>query len=169
MMNTVVVRLNPAQFQRLKSHANVLSISANRDLQTAALTDAVKVGSELDIKGHQVSLPLQNLGRNKLQLAQLTLNWPEENGVLTDILLDGESVALSELSERKVLGGNQHALPVDLFPDDCRYVALGHLHRPQPLRGMDHIRYSGSPIPLSMRRHFAEPIRPQRLPTCWPC
>ena len=58
--------------------------------------------------------------------------------------------ALSELSERKVLGGNQHALPVDLFPDDCRYVALGHLHRPQPLRGMDHIRYSGSPIPLSM-------------------
>ncbi|MFT4514214.1 MAG: exonuclease SbcD [Planctomycetota bacterium] len=58
--------------------------------------------------------------------------------------------ALSELSERKVLGGNQHALPIDLFPDDCRYVALGHLHRPQPLGGHDHIRYSGSPIPLSM-------------------
>jgi exonuclease SbcD len=58
--------------------------------------------------------------------------------------------ALSELSERKVLGGNQHALPIDLFPPDCAYVALGHLHRPQPLAGHDHIRYSGSPIPLSM-------------------
>lgn len=57
---------------------------------------------------------------------------------------------LSELSERKVLGGNQHALPVDLFPEDCRYVALGHLHRPQPVGGHDHIRYSGSPVPLSM-------------------
>ncbi len=57
---------------------------------------------------------------------------------------------LSELSERKVLGGNQHALPVDLFPDDCDYVALGHLHRPQPVAGADHIRYSGSPIALSM-------------------
>lgn len=58
--------------------------------------------------------------------------------------------ALSELSERKVLGGNQHALPLDLFPADCDYVALGHLHRPQPLGGHEHVRYSGSPIPLSM-------------------
>ncbi len=58
--------------------------------------------------------------------------------------------ALSELSERKVLGGNQHALPIDLFPDDCAYVALGHLHRPQPLAGREHVRYSGSPIPLSL-------------------
>jgi DNA repair protein SbcD/Mre11 len=58
--------------------------------------------------------------------------------------------ALSELSERKVLGGNQHALPVDLFPRDCCYVALGHLHRPQALAGLEHVRYSGSPLPLSM-------------------
>lgn len=57
---------------------------------------------------------------------------------------------LSELSERKVLGGNQHALPLDLFPPDCVYVALGHLHRPQQLGGVERIRYSGSPIPLSM-------------------
>lgn len=57
---------------------------------------------------------------------------------------------LSELSERKVLGGNQHALPLDLFPPDCTYVALGHLHRPQQLGGLEHVRYSGSPIPLSM-------------------
>ncbi len=58
--------------------------------------------------------------------------------------------ALSELSERKVLGGNQHALPLDLFPGDCAYVALGHLHRPQMLAGREHVRYSGSPLPLSM-------------------
>lgn len=58
--------------------------------------------------------------------------------------------ALSELSERKVFGGNQHALPIDLFPPDCAYVALGHLHRPQALAGRDDVRYSGSPVPLSM-------------------
>jgi exonuclease SbcD len=58
--------------------------------------------------------------------------------------------ALSALSERKVLGGNQHALPLDLFPDDCAYVALGHLHRPQRLGEREHVRYSGSPLPLSM-------------------
>jgi exonuclease SbcD len=56
---------------------------------------------------------------------------------------------LSELSERKIQGGNQHALPVSLFPDDVTYVALGHLHLAQAV-GHEHVRYSGSPIPLSL-------------------
>ena len=56
---------------------------------------------------------------------------------------------ISELSERKVLGGNQHALPVDVFPDDVAYVALGHLHKAQAVGGKDHVRYSGSPLPMS--------------------
>jgi len=57
---------------------------------------------------------------------------------------------LSELSERKILGGNQHALPVDIFPDDVAYVALGHLHLAQRVGNREHVRYSGSPIPLSL-------------------
>jgi exonuclease SbcD len=56
---------------------------------------------------------------------------------------------VSELSERKILGGNQHALPVELFPDEIAYVALGHLHLAQRVGANNHIRYSGSPIPLS--------------------
>lgn len=57
---------------------------------------------------------------------------------------------LSELSERKILGGNQHALPVDIFPDDVAYAALGHLHLAQKVGGRDSVRYSGSPIPLAI-------------------
>jgi exonuclease SbcD len=56
---------------------------------------------------------------------------------------------VSELSERKILGGNQHALPVELFPENIAYVALGHLHLAQTVGDNEHIRYSGSPIPLS--------------------
>lgn len=59
---------------------------------------------------------------------------------------------LSELSERRILGGNQHALPADIFPDDVAYAALGHLHLAQAVGGRETVRYSGSPIPLS----FAE-------------
>jgi exonuclease SbcD len=55
---------------------------------------------------------------------------------------------LSELSERKVLGGNQHALPADVFPASVAYAALGHLHCPQSLDD-GRLRYSGSPLPLS--------------------
>lgn len=54
---------------------------------------------------------------------------------------------LSELSERRVLGGNQHALPADLFAA-ADYTALGHLHLAQsPAPG---VHYSGSPLPLSL-------------------
>ncbi|MGL5121581.1 MAG: exonuclease SbcCD subunit D C-terminal domain-containing protein, partial [Plesiomonas shigelloides] len=60
---------------------------------------------------------------------------------------------LSEMSERRVLGGNQHALPVDIFSPQLSYVALGHLHLAQRVGGQEHIRYSGSPLPLSLAEH----------------
>ncbi|MFO0932148.1 MAG: exonuclease SbcCD subunit D C-terminal domain-containing protein [Planctomycetota bacterium] len=66
---------------------------------------------------------------------------------------------LSELSERRILGGNQHALPVDVFPDDVAYVALGHLHLAQVVGGRETVRYSGSPLPLS----FAERGYPHQV------
>lgn len=52
-------------------------------------------------------------------------------------------------SERRVLGGDQNALPSSLFGPEWAYVALGHLHLGQSI-DRDEIRYSGSPIPLSM-------------------
>ncbi len=58
--------------------------------------------------------------------------------------------SVSELSERKIQVGNQLALPVDVFADDVAYVALGHLHLAQTVGGRDHVRYAGSPIPLSI-------------------
>lgn len=58
---------------------------------------------------------------------------------------------VSEESERKILGGNLHALPVSVFDEDVAYVALGHLHRPQRVGGREGVRYCGSPIPLSMK------------------
>ncbi len=51
-------------------------------------------------------------------------------------------------SERPIIIGNEEALSTSLFDDVIDYVALGHLHKPQKV-GQAHIRYSGSPIPLS--------------------
>lgn len=51
-------------------------------------------------------------------------------------------------SERPIVVGNEEALSTALFDDVIDYVALGHLHKPQKV-GQEHIRYSGSPIPLS--------------------
>lgn len=60
-----------------------------------------------------------------------------------------EGATLSADSERKVLGGNQNPLSGGLFPESLTYVALGHLHYAQEV-GLESVRYSGSPIPLSM-------------------
>ncbi len=66
---------------------------------------------------------------------------------------------VSELSERKILGGNQHALPVELFSNAVDYVALGHLHLTQTVGANEHIRYSGSPIPLSFdESHYVHSV-----------
>jgi exonuclease SbcD len=54
----------------------------------------------------------------------------------------------SEGAERRILVGGQHAVPHDVFPAEAAYVALGHLHKAQPI-GRETIRYSGSLIPLS--------------------
>ncbi|SIN73559.1 exonuclease SbcCD subunit D C-terminal domain-containing protein [Salinivibrio sp. ES.052] len=61
---------------------------------------------------------------------------------------------LSEMSERRILGGNQHALPADIFSEDIAYVALGHLHLAQKVAKQTRIRYSGSPIPLSLSERY---------------
>ena len=57
--------------------------------------------------------------------------------------------SLSSLSERKVLGGNQHAIPPSIFTD-WAYVGLGHLHLAQAVEQSELVRYCGSPIPLSL-------------------
>ncbi|AOP42501.2 exonuclease subunit SbcD [Edwardsiella piscicida] len=51
-------------------------------------------------------------------------------------------------SVRDIYIGTLDALPASAFPP-ADYIALGHIHRPQRVGHAEHIRYSGSPIPLS--------------------
>lgn len=52
-------------------------------------------------------------------------------------------------SEKEIHVGNLGQIGAEQFPREFDYVALGHLHRPQQVNKTHHIRYSGSPIPLS--------------------
>lgn len=51
-------------------------------------------------------------------------------------------------SVREIYVGTLEAFPTPAFPA-ADYIALGHIHRPQKVGGLEHIRYSGSPIALS--------------------
>jgi len=49
---------------------------------------------------------------------------------------------------RDLYVGSLAHVPASAFPDAFDYVALGHLHVPQKVGGYEHIRYSGSPLPM---------------------
>ncbi|WPO84081.1 exonuclease SbcCD subunit D C-terminal domain-containing protein [Chryseobacterium sp. JJR-5R] len=51
-------------------------------------------------------------------------------------------------TERLIMGGVE-CIPAAAFHPDIRYVALGHIHKAQRIGGKEHIRYSGSPLPMS--------------------
>src|SRR5665647_797911 len=50
--------------------------------------------------------------------------------------------------ERLIMGGVE-CISATAFHEDIKYVALGHIHKAQRIGGKDHIRYCGSPIPMS--------------------
>jgi exonuclease SbcD len=52
-------------------------------------------------------------------------------------------------SERRIVIGGTEALPATMFDADTAYAALGHLHLAQRVGRQEHLRYSGSPLPLS--------------------
>ncbi|MEH6437949.1 exonuclease SbcCD subunit D C-terminal domain-containing protein [Massilia sp. DD77] len=61
-------------------------------------------------------------------------------------MVDGQS---SQDSERRIVIGGTEALPTSMFDPDLAYVALGHLHLAQRVGKQEHVRYCGSPLPLS--------------------
>lgn len=72
------------------------------------------------------------------------------NGTLPIIATGHLTTVGGQLSEsvRELYIGTLAAFPVSAFPA-AHYIALGHLHRAQVVAKQEHIRYCGSPIPLS--------------------
>ncbi len=49
---------------------------------------------------------------------------------------------------RELYVGSLAHVPAGIFPASFDYVALGHLHVPQKVDGLETVRYSGSPLPM---------------------
>ncbi|MES2039840.1 MAG: exonuclease SbcCD subunit D C-terminal domain-containing protein [Pseudomonadota bacterium] len=56
---------------------------------------------------------------------------------------------ISEDSERRIVIGGTEALSASMFGNEITYAALGHLHLAQRVGKQEHLRYCGSPLPLS--------------------
>ncbi|CAH9064636.1 Nuclease SbcCD subunit D [Pseudoalteromonas holothuriae] len=56
---------------------------------------------------------------------------------------------ISSDSERNISIGGFEAINANIFSQSADYVALGHLHKAQCVAKSEHIRYSGTPLPMS--------------------
>ncbi|MFD2272014.1 exonuclease SbcCD subunit D C-terminal domain-containing protein [Undibacterium arcticum] len=66
---------------------------------------------------------------------------------------------ISADSERRIVIGGTEALPAGIFDAAIAYAALGHLHLAQSVGKQAHLRYCGSPLPMS----FAEVGYPHQV------
>jgi exonuclease SbcD len=64
--------------------------------------------------------------------------------------LHTQQAELSDMDkyERLIMGGVE-CISAAAFHQDIGYVALGHIHKAQCIGGKEHIRYCGSPLPMS--------------------
>lgn len=57
----------------------------------------------------------------------------------------------SSNDQNNIYIGNRENISAEQFPSVFDYIALGHIHCPQKLGGLEHVRYSGSLIPLKFK------------------
>lgn len=98
----------------------------------------------------QLSLQ-QAIQQHYQDLYALALALRDELGGDLPIIASGHLTtvgASASESVREIYVGSLEAFPTSAFPP-AAYIALGHIHRPQKVGGLEHIRYCGSPIPLS--------------------
>jgi exonuclease SbcD len=81
-------------------------------------------------------------------LARLTESFGEGDAVslvTAHLTVVGATMGGGEREAHSVLG---YAVPSSVFPSSAHYVALGHLHRSQPVIAPCPVRYSGSPLAI---------------------
>ena len=116
---------------------------------------------ELDVQSRLEGAVSKAMGDRALGLVTEAMARRNEDQALVLMAhLYVEGGLLSEGSERRIqLGYRESVDDTDLCSDAVAYVALGHLHRAQPA-GPEHVRYCGSPIPLSIpERDYRQEVR----------
>lgn len=139
--------------------AQQLCLLNNQQQQPAALVAAIPFIRARDVlqsqagqteRDKQLSLQ-QGIAAHYQQLFSQAEQYNLEHKLALPIVMTGHlttlGVSLTE-SVRDIYIGTLEAFAADQFPK-ADYIALGHIHQAQQVKGATDIRYSGSPIPLS--------------------
>ncbi len=139
--------------------AQQIKILNNREGHAGAILCAIPylrprdiMTSQAGLSGSQKQQALQDaIAEHYHRLYQHACSLREQLGLPLPIIATGHLTTVGASttdSVRDIYIGTLDAFPAQAFPP-ADYIALGHIHRPQIIGKSKHIRYSGSPIPLS--------------------
>lgn len=117
----------------------------DRDIRVA------EAGEEIPDKQRKI---IEGIRQHYAKVVSLALRKREELGTAVPLVATGHlftkgGKTVAEEGLRDLYVGSLIHLPADSFPDEIDYLALGHLHIPQAVKGHEHMRYSGSPLAMS--------------------
>lgn len=143
-----VILLHKKDSQEVEAIVCAVPYLRDRDLRS------VEAGETLEDKNRKLSEGLKNHYAQVVALAEekrttlvkagqtappiIAMGHLFTNGAKTQ---EGDGV-------RELYVGSLAHIGKDSFPESIDYLALGHLHVPQVVGGAEHLRYSGSPIPM---------------------
>lgn len=79
--------------------------------------------------------------------------------VMGHLQATGSEVSENDRSERSIIGGLECISPEVFDQKEMVYTALGHLHKAQRVSNREHVRYAGSPLPMSFaEKHYKQGV-----------
>jgi DNA repair protein SbcD/Mre11 len=113
----------------------------------------VRTSDEGETQDHKINKTLDGIRRHYAQVIgraedkRIQLNASVPMIAMGHLFAAGGSTIEGDGVRELYVGGLAH-VDADIFPPSLDYVALGHLHVPQKMGGLETRRYSGSPIPM---------------------
>ncbi|MGB3212845.1 MAG: exonuclease SbcCD subunit D C-terminal domain-containing protein [Desulforhopalus sp.] len=109
----------------------------------------VEVGETVEDKSRKLTEGLRN---HYAEVCSIALQKQQQCGGVPIVAMGHLFTAGGKTVEgdgvRELYVGSLAHVNEDIFPSCIDYLALGHLHVPQRVGKIDHMRYSGSPIPM---------------------
>lgn len=105
------------------------------------------VGNDVETKKTEIAQAIANLYNAIYEKAKI-MNKKNVPIIAMGHLFVSDVNSFSEKEMELFIGGLQQ-LSLNQLPKEFDYFALGHIHRPTIVGGMENIRYSGSPIKLN--------------------
>lgn len=156
-LNTHIVGIVPKDEAKQVNFASLLLPIYNKEMKREAWCMAVPFLRQGDYPqaeenaSEEVDTYLSGVRRMYSRLYEYAVS-RKENGeailAMGHLHASGAELSDDDRSERTIMGGLE-SLPASAFPEGIAYVALGHIHKAQCVAGKEHIRYSGSPLPMS--------------------